>query len=119
MAQPTVPIDPEWDFHQFHLDVIQDWLASEACQQEKEAGNVEGIRNVKLHGMLHKKALQAQAAQNPAQGKPPSESINYADLPPSGKVQLAAHAGLQLNPAELAQQEALKHAPQPQGAVNA
>jgi len=118
MAQPTVPIDPDWDFHQFHIDVIQDWLASEQCEQEKEKNNQAGIENVKLHGKAHKAALAAQTP--PAPGKPPSESINYADLPPSGQIQLAAKAGITLPPPEVAAAEMQKNKPKPQGApVNA
>ena len=109
-AMPTVPIDPDWDMHQFHIEVVQDWLASEQCQQEKEKGNILGIENVKAHGAQHKQALQAQ--QPPAQGKPPSESINYADLPPSGQIQLAAKAGITLPPPEVAAAEMQKQKPQ-------
>lgn len=103
MSTPTVPIDPDWDFHQFHTEVIQDWLASEQCQQEKERGNLEGIENVKLHGKAHKAALQAQAP--PVQGKPPSVSINFADLPPDGKLQAAKEAGITLSPQFMAAQQ--------------
>jgi len=110
MAQPTVPIDPEWDFHQFHIQVIQDWLASDQCNQEKEKGNLAGIENVKLHGKLHKQALQAQ--QGAPQGKPPSVSINYKDLTPGGKMQAAAEAGIQEAPAEVAAAEMQDQKPQ-------
>jgi len=105
-SMPTVPIDPEWDFHQFHVEVIQDWLASEQCEQEKEKQNILGIENVKAHGQAHKQALAAQ--QQPAPSKPPSESINYADLPPDGQLQLAAKAGITLNPQALIEQHAQK-----------
>ncbi len=37
----------------------------------------------------------AQQQQKP-EGKPPSESINFKDLPPEGQIQLAAKAGIQL-----------------------
>jgi hypothetical protein len=117
-SMPTVPIDPDWDFHQFHVEVIQDWLAAEQCEEEKEKGNVLGIENVKAHGALHKQALQAQQA--PAPTKPPSESINYADLPPDGQLQLAAKAGITLNPQALVEQHAQQiekdNQPKPAGA---
>jgi hypothetical protein len=111
LQRPTVPIDPVWDFHQQHIQTIQDWLASQDRFDEEAKGNFEGIENVKLHGMEHKKALAAMTP--PAEGKPPSESINYADLPPDGQLQLAAKAGITLNPAGLAMQEAQKSAPKP------
>jgi hypothetical protein len=96
LTKPTVPIDPEWDFHQQHIQTIQDWLASQDRFDEEAKGNFEGIENVKLHGMAHKQALQA--AQQPPQGKPPSVSINFADLPPDAQIQAAKEAGLTINP---------------------
>lgn len=68
-------------------------------------------------------AQQQAAAQ--AQGKPISESINFKDLPPDGKVQLAAQAGIHLHPEAVAAHEELTAtrgkgsnppASQPQGA---
>lgn len=52
---------------------------------------------------------QAAAAAQPAANapKPPSESINFKDLPPDGKVQLAAKAGLTLHPEGVAAHEQL------------
>ena len=112
-AKPTVPIDPVWDMHNYHIEVIQDWLASEECQREKEKGNLPGIQNVKLHGQLHKDALAAQAP--PPQGKPPSVSINFGDLPPDGQLQAAKEAGITLNPQSLveAHEQELKTKSQP------
>jgi len=121
LAQPTVPIDPEWDNHQAHIQDITDWLASQDRYDEEAKGNTEGIENVKLHGEAHKKALAAQQANapNPNQ-KPPSASINWADLPPDGQVQMAAEAGIKLNPAGVIQQHIEKAAPKPtQGAQHA
>jgi hypothetical protein len=119
-SMPTVPIDPEWNFHQFHIEVIQDWLADEQCHQETQKGNILGIENVKAHGEAHKQALQAQTP--PPQGKPPSTSINFADLPPDGQLQLAKEANITLNPQALVEAHAQKiegesqKAQQPQGA---
>ena len=84
LTKPTVPIDPIWDFHLQHFQTIQDWLASQDRFDEEAKGNFEGIENVKLHGMAHKQAIQA--AQQPPQEKPPSVSINFADLPPDGQI---------------------------------
>ena len=103
-AKPTVPIDPDWDMHQFHIEVIQNWLASEECEQEKEKGNLPGIENVKLHGKMHKDYLASQA--QPPQGKPPSVSINFSDLPPDGQLQAAKEAGITLNPQALVEAHA-------------
>ena len=38
--------------------------------------------------------------------KPPNQSISFRDLPPSGKAQMAAQAGIQLTPEDLALQQA-------------
>jgi hypothetical protein len=53
-----------------------------------------GYQNVLAHADAHAAALKAQ--QTPQQEKP-SESIAFGDLPPAGKVQLAAQAGIQLS----------------------
>ena len=108
LTKPTVPIDPVWDFHQQHIQTIQDWLASQDRFDEEAKGNFDGIENVKLHGMAHKQALQAQ--QGAPQGKPPSVSINFADLPDDGKLQAAKEAGITLNPTLMAAQQVAKHA---------
>jgi len=50
---------------------------------------------------------RAQAAQAGAK-KPPSESINFKDLPPDGKAQLAAQAGINLDPNSIAEHETAK-----------
>lgn len=118
IIQQDVPVDMVWDYHQQHIQTIQDWLASQDRYDEEAKGNQQGIENVKLHGMIHKQALAA--AQQPPQGKPPSVSINFADLPPDGKVEAAQEAGIKLNPAGVIQQEVAKQPPKPpQGAMNA
>lgn len=58
--------------------------------------------------------------QQGAKEKPPSESINFKDLPIEGQVQMAAKAGIQLHPDQVAShvvaEHALKNQPKP-GAV--
>ena len=116
--RPTVPIDPVWDYHQEHFQTIKDWLASQDRFDEEAKGNFPGIENVKLHGEAHKQAIDA--AQQPPQGKPPSVSINFADLPPDGQLQAAKEAGISLNPQGVIMQEIQKQQPKPQlGAPNA
>ena len=46
-----------------------------------------------------------EAAANAA-GKPPSESINFKDLPPEGKAQMAKQAGIELHPEAIAAHDA-------------
>lgn len=52
------------------------------------------------------KVIQAKQAAAKGQEKPPSESINFKDLPPEGKAQMAAKAGIQLHPEGIAAHEA-------------
>ena len=46
-----------------------------------------------------------QSRQNASATKPPSESISFKDLPPEGKSQMAAQAGIELTPEQIAQKE--------------
>jgi hypothetical protein len=120
LTQPSVPIDAEWDFNELHLEEIKDWLASNECYEELQKGNQAGVQNVKLHGDLHKKAIAAQTP--PPQQKPPSESINFADLPDAGKIQLAAKGGITLSPQDIQAADLKKQAEQalkPKGPSNA
>lgn len=54
--------------------------------------------------MKQQAAQQASAAANNGntEEKPPSQSINFKDLPPEGKVQLAEKAGIHLHPEGIA-----------------
>ena len=55
-----------------------------------------GISPVSLVGALQARAADAQKSKETS-GKI-SESINFKDLPPDGKVQMAAQAGIKINP---------------------
>lgn len=46
--------------------------------------------------------VQQVIAQKKSAAKPPSESINFKDLPPEGQAQMAKQAGLELHPEALA-----------------
>jgi hypothetical protein len=104
--QSSVPIDQDYDFHQYEFQKVQEWLSSTERVQQEKAGNVAGIANVRLHGLLHKAQVDAAAQKAAAAAQPPpkpvddkpSESINYKDLPPHGQIQLAAKAGIQIDP---------------------
>ncbi len=52
------------------------------------------------------KVIQAQQQAQQQQDRPPSESINFKDLPPAGKVQMAQQAGIDLDPEALAAYDA-------------
>jgi hypothetical protein len=110
--QPSVPVDESWDYHQWELEKIQQWLSSEERVQEERQGNQAGIENVKLHGVAHKAALQKQQA--PPTGKPPSVSISYKDVAdPAAKAQILSEAGIQSTP------DAIEEAQGKQDAVQA
>ena len=87
------------------------WVTSPAGQQNK-ATNPRGFFNVELYA-IHlqqmaqqaadtqaqraiKPQLQIEAAKKASVPKHPTESINFADLGPSGRIQLGAQAGMDL-----------------------
>jgi hypothetical protein len=80
LLKPSVPIDPEFDFHKYHFEEIQDWLASDERKEQEKAGNFAGIQNVRLHGLEHKKIMEQQAAAAMPQMPPPK--AKPAAMPP-------------------------------------
>ena len=58
-------------------------------------------------------ALQLLAAKAGGAKKPPSESINFKDLPPDGKAQMADQAGIKLAPDAIAAHDAAQKEPTP------
>lgn len=101
--ESTVPINPVLDDNDTEAAECKRWANSDAGQAAAKE-NPEGFANVQAHYEEH---MKAQAAQNgPAAPKPPSASLAYKDLPPSGQVQLAAQDGIQLDPAELLAEKA-------------
>jgi len=97
----TVPVGP-LDRHDVEFEECRRWVNG-AAGQEARMSNPDGYANVVAHALEHQK--QIQQAQTSAQ-KPPSESMNFKDMPVSGKVQMAAQAGIQLDPNELQMKEA-------------
>jgi hypothetical protein len=127
MLQSSVDIDPEVDDSTAEYTVCKNWMNSATGQQAKR-DNAEGYLNVRLHMLAHKAQMQKeqQAAQQqqqeafaateqakqlakvPKPAKSPSETINFSDLGPSGKLQVGAQAGLDLS-ADMAGDMAEKH----------
>jgi hypothetical protein len=124
MLEPSVPIDPEVDDSTAEYTACKDWLNSATGQQAKR-DNPEGYMNVRLHMLAHKAQMQKdqaaaqqqaqqamllseQAKHPPKSARPVSESINFADLGPSGQLQVGAQAGLDLT-ADVAAGLAEKH----------
>lgn len=77
------------------------WL--EANAPEVLYGNDPRIQQV----IKQKQDAAATAAQS--EKKPPSESINFKDLPPEGKAQMAKQAGLDLHPEGIAAHDEVVH----------
>jgi hypothetical protein len=97
--QSTVPIQA-LDRHDVEFEECKRWANSEPGQAARMQ-NPAGFANVEAHAGEHQKQLQQQDEAK----KPPSESINFKDLPPDGKAQMAQQAGIALNPAEIAVKE--------------
>ncbi len=71
--------------------------ASDKRIQENKIGMVEALKDL---GVTMPNKANGEA------DKGPSKSLAYKDLPPEGKVQLAAQAGIQLDPNAIATQDA-------------
>jgi hypothetical protein len=105
----SVAIDPEFDDHATEYTECVRWINS----PEGQAARVQypdWFADVRLHALAHKAAMQAQQAGNAPEKADdrPRVQINYTDLPVPGQVQAAAAAGIQLNPADAAAQQADK-----------
>lgn len=89
----------KYDFNQFELDELTDWLSSVACFEEQQKGNMQGVQNVQLHADLHAAAIAkaATAAQHPQQ-TPMSISGAFKDLDPATKVQVLQRDGYNPDP---------------------
>ncbi len=92
------------DKHAEEMNEIETWANNQEGIRAA-AENPEGYQNVMTHYDEHAAALQAQQAPPPSP-KPPAESVNFKDLPDSGKVQMAAQSGIKLDPQELAVESA-------------
>jgi hypothetical protein len=82
-----------------HMDEIETWAESpEGIRAQTE--NPEGFANVMAHYDEHvaqKQQKDAGKAPPAEQPKPPSESMNFKDMPPDGQVQMAAKVGIKLD----------------------
>lgn len=75
LYQTTIPVDMDWDFHQFEYETIKDWLSSPEGLEEART-NPYGVLNVKLHGKQHQQAMAAQAG-------PPMPALPGPPTPPA------------------------------------
>jgi len=102
----TVPIDPDFDDHASEFETCLSFINSPKGRKMKNGSEQEkaGFANVRLHATEHKAIIDKN--QKGPQGKPPSESIQFKDMPPDGQVQMAAQAGIKLDPQALAEKQA-------------
>jgi hypothetical protein len=93
----SISVDADFDMHAVEFAEVQTFVNSPDGQKAK-AQNPLGFANVRLHGLEHKKAMDAQQAeqQSPPEKKLPRETINFKDMPPAGQAQMAAQAGITL-----------------------
>jgi len=102
----SIPVEP-WEDHASESFCCKKFLMSPEGRKLK-LNSRPFFDNVVLHMQEHDQALAAQ--QTGGAKKPPSESINFKDLPPGGQVEMAAQAGLHLNPQELMEKQATDQA---------
>lgn len=82
-------------------EVIKDLSGSDVLpnsEQRIEEGKVATAEVIKDSGLMNQRQPEAEE-------KAPSRSISFKDLPPEGKAQLAAQAGIELSPEDIAMQE--------------
>lgn len=91
--EPTIPVDPTVDKHDIEAEVCSSFLRSSIGQYMKDV-NPGGYANIVAHMEQHQQNIQ----QTPGNEQPPKTQINYKDLQPDGQVQLAAQAGLTIQP---------------------
>lgn len=108
----SMPIDAKFDDNPTEFKAGKDWLNTSEGQNQKRT-NPKGVLNVRLHLLSHGQAAQGDAqqamqtslqpqlllekAKHSGQEKSPSESINFKDLGPQGKLQVAAQAGIDIH----------------------
>lgn len=83
--QPTIPVD-FLDYHAWEFECCREFLSGQDCRDEIANGNHGGVENVRLHAMMHLKAMASGAPPVPGQvlagpiSAPPTPA---AGLPPA------------------------------------
>lgn len=90
LEQPSVDIDPDFDFHQFAWEYWQRWTVENADKLSAESPEkAAGVQNCKLHALEHKKivdamqAMQAAAVPPPVAHAPPKPPTPPGHKPPA------------------------------------
>jgi hypothetical protein len=118
----SIQLDPDYledQDYEVGWKTVKHWVQS-AVGQEAKVSNPMWFENVRLYGLEYKQGMEAaqaakaQANQPPLPPDLPKVAIPYDSLPPGGKVQAAAKAGIQLTPEDVQQaaiQDAAQNAP--------
>lgn len=84
------------------IKAAQEKQGEQSVEQQKTqaeaAKRIAQAEQIKVDTQLEIEKLKLEALKNPDQV--PSESINYKDLPPEGRAQMAARAGILLSPGQ-------------------
>lgn len=96
------------------MSLVDLYKALEYPNPEEMAANVWIEANAPYmlfqNNKMVQQVMQMMSQNAKGQDKPPGESINFKDLPPEGKAQMAKQAGIDLHPAVIESDEAKKDA---------
>jgi hypothetical protein len=82
----------------------------EEIMQEKQMNMQLKMLAASIQAMIENKKASKGTAENPSVSiKKPAETMHFKDLPPSGRVQMAAKAGIQIPPEEALLQALVEH----------
>jgi ssDNA-binding Zn-finger/Zn-ribbon topoisomerase 1 len=89
MEIPSVEVDPDYDDHQIHFDIVKSWVTGEAGRLAK-VDNPEGYKNVLLHGKMHlmyiqQSAMAEQMANQGPNGANPEKPTKDTKAPIKGE----------------------------------
>lgn len=96
-------------------DTFQDQQFQDIVTMVKDLGIPVPPEIIVEASSIPRKREIIKALQGAAGAKPPpkvTQNINFKDLPPTGKAQMAAEVGIKLDPAELTAHEAAQAAPE-------
>ena len=81
IARPSIRVWPS-DFHNFEAAKCKDWLSSDVCRREQDAGNIRGIFNVMLHMREHEMMAAKEAPAPPPMMPPRGKPQGVGPAPP-------------------------------------
>jgi len=100
------------------IGIIEALRDAGAVGPEMESRLVESTKVGVVEAMKDTGMIDGMGGTKDTAQKQPSQSISFKDLPPEGKAQLAAKAGIQLNPVDILKDDMSKQAIQNKNAKN-